>query len=166
MKTTILLSIIFVLVSGCATPYQSTGFSGGHTYERINEDIFAVTFSGNGFTKSKRTKELCLLRCAEVTQEFKFSYFTIEKEIDEGGVDTIHTSTTSTTTGTAHVYGNTGYVNATTTTSPSTMNIYKPGTTYVIRCYDEPPTEGHFSKIYKASEVADELKEKYKIKEG
>lgn len=158
-----IIAVAAMLLSGCATPYQSTGYTGGHTYERFEEDLFAVSFGGNGFTSMKRTRDFCLLRCAEVTLEYQFKFFSIERVIDKSGVDRVDLGTTSNTTGSVNVSGNYGYYNGMTTTTTNTVSVYKPGITYVIRCYDEPPTSGHHSQIYNAQSIETEIRNQYKL---
>ncbi|RJP32216.1 MAG: hypothetical protein C4527_06420 [Candidatus Omnitrophota bacterium] len=160
MMTYLMITALLVLAAGCATPYKVSGYSGGYTHRRLAEDAFAVSFNGNGFTSEKRVKDFCLLRCAEVALEYKFDYFTIESNSDEGGVDTWQTGSTSYTTGSISPYG-TYY--GTTITTPHTMSAYKPGWTYVIRCFESLPS-GHYAKVFDAADVKQEIRQEYRLK--
>lgn len=159
MMAYLMVAASLVLVAGCATSYQVSGYAGGYTHRRLAEDVFSVSFNGNGFTSEKRAKDFCLLRCAEVAIEYKFDYFTIEGNSDEGGVDTWQTGSTSYTTGTVSPYG-TYY--GTTRTSPQTMSAYKPGWTYVIRCFESPPT-GHHAEVHNATDVKQRIRQQYRL---
>ena len=159
----ILVLIATLALAGCATPYQSSGYAGGFTHERLSESVFAVNFSGNGFTNDRRTRDLCMLRCAEVALEYRFKVFSIESERDAGGVDKVHMSSTTTTSANVNAYGNAAYVNATSTTTPNIAYVYKPGITIVIRCYESDPS-GHTGRVFDARELQLQLREKYKIK--
>ena len=69
MKTTNLipaLSLALVL-SGCATAYQSNSLTGGYTDTQLAPDVFRVSFSGNAFTSNDRVQDFALLRAAELT---------------------------------------------------------------------------------------------------
>ena len=161
MRFTVQLTVValFLFATGCATPYQVSGYEGGYTHQRLAEDAFSVSFRGNSFTSEKRTTDFCLLRCSEITIEYKFAYFTMDGVSDEGGVDTWQTGSTSYTTGSVNPYG-TYY--GTTQTTPQTMSVYKPGRTYVIRCFESLPT-GHHSQVYDAVSVQQEIRQKYRL---
>ena len=53
---------IILALSGCATGYPSSGFSGGFEETALAPNIYRVEFSGNGYTSSTRAEELALLR--------------------------------------------------------------------------------------------------------
>ncbi|MGH8355486.1 MAG: CC0125/CC1285 family lipoprotein [Pseudomonas sp.] len=56
-------------LSACTTPYQRDGFAGGYSEIQLDENIWRVTFEGNGYTTALRVEELALLRSAELTLE-------------------------------------------------------------------------------------------------
>ncbi len=49
MKNTIKVLILFLILIGCATPYQKVGLSGGYSDTRLQENVFTVNFRGNGY---------------------------------------------------------------------------------------------------------------------
>lgn len=61
------ITLILLLLSGCATSYQPHGYTGGYSSTQISKDTHIVYFSGNGYTSAntahiyavKRAKELC-----------------------------------------------------------------------------------------------------------
>lgn len=67
-------------LAGCATSYQPKSFSGGYSEIRLREDLFEVSFQGNGSTSRERAADFALLRSAEVALENGFPYFVIISE--------------------------------------------------------------------------------------
>lgn len=164
MKTTLKLFSLSVItfLTSCATPYGTVGPTGGFQSQRISTDRFIVDFSGNGFTSKDKTNDYAMLRSAEITKEYSFSYFTIEGDKDLSGVDSHYSGSTSYTTGQLNTYGGYGSYSGYTTTTPEVTNIYKPGSQLHIRCYTKRPS-GHVGKVYDAAQVIAELKAKHKI---
>ena len=72
MKKIMLLSL---LLCGCVTPYQRSGYSGGFSEMKLSADLFEVNFRGNGYTGQSTVKRYFLRRCAEVALENGFDYF-------------------------------------------------------------------------------------------
>jgi hypothetical protein len=150
------------LITGCATSYQPRGLSGGYSETQLGENIFQVSFHGNGYTSRERASDFALLRSADVTIENGFRYFVV---VDSGKSSTNSTytaPTTSSTSGTVYASGNSAYGTATTTTSGGqTYRITKPGATDTIICYkDKPDIQG---LIFDAEFVVKSLKQKYGI---
>jgi hypothetical protein len=77
------LCIAFLASSliGCVTPYQSTGFTGGHSVKQLQSDIWRVHFSGNGNTTYETVQTYWLYRCAELTLEQGYDGFQILSDI-------------------------------------------------------------------------------------
>jgi len=157
---------------GCATAYQPQGATGGFSEAQLDEDVFQVTFKGNGYTDRDRANDFALLRSAEIALEKGYKYFVIVDAQQYSKNSSFTTPTTATTNinantyGSAYGYGNTvnyygsTYGTATTTYSGGqTFHISKPGTTNTIVCFKEKP-EG-FS--YNAEFLTKSLKEKYEL---
>lgn len=66
---------LIIMLSGCATSYQPMGYSGGYTERPIKEDVYIVTFKGNGFTAPERVRRYAMYRAAELTKEKGYDYF-------------------------------------------------------------------------------------------
>jgi hypothetical protein len=72
-----------LLLTACATatPYQplakGTKASGGYSEQRIEENRFRVSFSGNSFTSRERVENYLLFRAAELTVQAGFDGFTM-----------------------------------------------------------------------------------------
>jgi hypothetical protein len=74
----VLLLVVFIsLFFSCATSFQPKGLSGGYEKLQLDENLFSVNFSGNGYTRSQRATDFYLLRCAETTKDNGFKFFTI-----------------------------------------------------------------------------------------
>lgn len=161
MKYTIIL--IMLCLQACATSYQSNGFSGGYSETQLDENVFKVSFRGNGYTRRDRVADFTLLRSAELALKNGYNYFVV---IDSGSYTTTSTHTTPITTNTtANAYGtgNNAYGNATsTTTGGQTYNISKPSSSNTIVCFEEKP-ESSFS--YNAKFIYKSITEKYGINE-
>ena len=69
LKFAILTSVVLG-VTGCATGYQSKGFSGGYEDTQIGSDVYRVNFEGNGYTKNNRVQDFLLLRASQIEIAF------------------------------------------------------------------------------------------------
>ena len=163
MKYLLILILSSILLSGCATTYQSSGFSGGYSETQLDENVFKVAFRGNGYTGRERVADFTLLRSAELSLQNGYKYFVV---IDANSYTSNSTHTTPTRSNTtANVYGsgNYAYGNATTTTyGGQTYNISKPSSSNTIVCFKEKP-ENTFS--YNADFIYKNIIKKYNIKQ-
>ena len=64
-------------LTGCVTPYQPVGATGGYTGKQIDDQTYHVQFSGNGYTSRETVHKYFMYRCAELTQQQGFKYFMI-----------------------------------------------------------------------------------------
>lgn len=76
MKKLITLAALLV-TSGCATGYHSSNLTGGLTQTKLSEKMYQVRFQGNGYTSQERTAVFLLRRCAELTLENAFRFFSL-----------------------------------------------------------------------------------------
>ena len=160
------MSIITVLalsffIQGCATTYKSSGFSGGYSETKLDENVFKVRFRGNGYTSRERASDFALMRSAELALNNGYKYFVI---IDSGSYSSNSTYTTPTrhtTSGNVNAFGNMAYFNSTTKTKGGqTYNISKPSSSNTIVCFKEKPQVG-FS--YNAEFIYKSISKKYGI---
>lgn len=178
IAATVLSVAALLLMTGCATPYQSKSLRGGYSDTALAPDVFRVVFRGNGFTSAERAQDFALLRASEVTIQRGFTCFAI---VDERSDVTAHSFTTpghahTTESGTrfesANIYLNpygasysgTSRMNmsATTTyTPPQTYVFYKPETGMLIKAFQSKP-DGIFT--FDAAFLQQSLKQKYGIK--
>jgi len=161
MKYLIAITILALILQGCATSYQKTGFTGGYSETQLDENVFSVSFRGNCYTGRERVADFTLLRSAELTLENGFQYFSIIDANSYTSNSTYTTPTTSQTTGSAYGSGNYAYGSATTTTTGGqTYNISKPGSSNTIVCFKEKP-ETVFT--YNAKFIYKSIRSKYGI---
>ncbi len=160
MKKFLLLVFILPLLPACATPYQRSGFGGGFSETQLGENIFRVSFRGNGYTRSERAVDFTLLRSAELTKGNGFRYFIVVDSQSSNSYSTYTTPTQSYTTGSVYGSGNYAYGSATTTTyGGQTYLISKPRATNTIVCFKEKPTMNGL--VFDSEFVEKSLKAKY-----
>ena len=161
MQKIFVISIIAIFLQGCATMYQSNGFTGGYSETQLDENVFVVTFRGNGYSSRERVTVFTLLRCAELTLNNGYKYFTVIDANSYTSNSTFTTPTTSQTTGSAYAYGNSVYGRTTTTTTGGqTYNISKPSSSNTIVCFNEKPDSG---LSFNAAFVEKSISQKYDI---
>ena len=163
MKQIIIISVAMLFLQGCATSYQSDSFTGGYSETQLDENVFKVSFRGNGYTRRDRVSDFTLLRSAELAIQNGFNYFVVIDANSYTSTSTHTTPTTTNTTASAYGTGNYAYGNATsTTTGGQTYNISKPSSSNTIVCFKEKPSSG-FS--YSSNFIYKSLTEKYGINE-
>lgn len=162
MKRLLAVSFLVIFMQSCATTYQSAGFTGGFSETRLDENIFRVTFHGNGYTGRERATDFTLLRSAELTLEHGYKYFVII-DSDKFSIESSYTTPrNSYTTGMAYSYGNNMSLYATTTTTGrNTYNVSKPGLSKTIICFKEKPEK---TISYNAEFIFKNITKKYGIK--
>src|SRR2546426_12636489 len=57
---------IGIAFSGCVTPYQMAGFSGGYTDFETQPGVYYVSFKGNGYTSKETVVQYWHRRAAEI----------------------------------------------------------------------------------------------------
>lgn len=143
-----------VVLAGCATAYHTAGFTGGYSDTQLAENVFQVSFRGNGYTSRERVEDFALLRSAEVSLEHGFPYFVVVNA--EGYSSQSAYTTPTTTTGSATVIGNTVY-GSTVTSGGQTYVFTKPSSRNTIVCFKEKPD----GVVYEAQYVIRSVRQKY-----
>jgi hypothetical protein len=111
-------ALLFVLVAGCATPYEASRSGSGYSDFRVAKDVFAVSVRGNVATREERVEKYILRRASELTLEYGFKYFVILSEKERTRSSSV------------------GY-------SAVKIPLIFPGTSIWIRCFHErPPDHG------------------------
>lgn len=151
--------VLASLLSSCASTYSPKGMFNGYSDVRLGENIFQVSFQGDGYDSRERVTDLSLLRSAEVALQNGFAYFVIASMADNSSGATYVTPTTTQISATA--VGNSAYGTATTYGGQSFFITY-PNTTNIIVCFKEKPNIQGL--VYEASFVMASLKAKYSIK--
>jgi hypothetical protein len=163
MKRLYLILVSALFMVGCATGYHPGGLTGGYSDIAISENVFQVSFAGNGYTSAGQASDFALLRCAELALDHGFSYFILVDANQMSSISSYTTPTTSRTTGSATVYGNTIYgTSRTTTTGGQTYNFVKPSATNTIMCFVEKPDLN--ATIYDARIVSASIRSKRGIR--
>jgi hypothetical protein len=153
--------VVVLILNACATSYQTTGLTGGYSESQLDENIFRVSFKGNGYTSPEKAADFTLLRSAELALEHGFHFFSIIDSDSYSKEATYTTPTTSTTTVNVYGSGNYAYATANTTThGGQTYKFSKPRSTNTIVCFKEKPKNG-FS--YNANFIFESLAAKYRI---
>lgn len=147
---------VVVLLTGCATAYQPQGATGGFSSSQLDENVFQVSFKGNGYTDRDKANDYALLRSAEIALEKGYSYFIIVDAQQYAKNSTYTTPVTATTNISSNAYGS-SYTAKTTFSGGEAYNISRPRATNTIICFKDKPNV--FS--YRAEFVVKSLKEKY-----
>jgi len=139
MKTFLALAALLTL-SGClATPYQSSGMSGGVTASRIAADRFIIRSAGNGFTSLQQTRDFAVLRAAEATLAAGYTHFTVTGGASGMQTEKLNPPVMTTTSGTIHTTGGLSTVNAQSITQPlGPSQVSKPTAEIAIHCHRQP----------------------------
>lgn len=135
-STVILLCLALVSLAACQTPYQPEGLGGGYEDVRLSDDTFEIRARGNGYSTEGHTRDIILLRAAELAKQNGFTHFQILDGSMRQSQRTYTTPGYSSTT--ANVYGN-----STATLSGNTVygnysgfgtanTVYTPPQTHVI----------------------------------
>lgn len=151
----------FFLIVSCTT-YKPEGFTGGYSEIQLGENIFQVSFRGNGFTSSERAADFCLLRCAELASEKGYKFFAIIDSEKSSKTSIYTTPSNSSTSINVYPSGNNIYGSAhTKTTGGQTYIISKPRPTNTIICFKE---KSEFNGIaYEVEYVKKSIKLKYNM---
>jgi hypothetical protein len=148
--------VLAVILVACATPYQRQSSNGGFTETQLAENIFQITFKGNGYTERDTVTDYALLRSAELTIENGFSYFLLTNSQQYLNQESYTTPTNTYTTAT--VYGNSIH-GSTITSGGQTFMISKHSVTNTIYCFKEKPD----NFAYDARFIIRSLRQKYGI---
>lgn len=144
LRTTLLFLFISTLLISCSvtrpTAYQAKAFTGGYSETQLAPDIYSVRFQGNGYTVTERANDFCLLRCAELTKQNGYKYFTIISN-KEGSSGALASTNAIGVTVAASAY-------------PSDNNVIK-----LLK--DKPENN---VTVYEADFIINSIKTKYKIK--
>ena len=68
---------ISILQIACATSYQPKSLTGGYEDYQLQNNLFEVSFEGNGYTSESRARNFALYRAAEVSLENGYRYFEV-----------------------------------------------------------------------------------------
>jgi hypothetical protein len=67
-----------LLGAACASPYGPSVLFGGYRDTRVDDSHYVVRFDGNGHSSKERVWSFWIYRCAELTKQQGYAYFTLE----------------------------------------------------------------------------------------
>lgn len=168
------LGFVLAFLSGCTTPYQAMGAAGGFSEAQLGENVWRVTFRGNAYTDRELTRELALLRSAELALANGFNFFILtDSSIDNRTASfttplTAQTRGTATTTGYGNGYGgfdaSTRYKSTTTFSGGETIVVVSPAVTTTATMFkDMPQING---TVYDARLICNSVGKRYEVNCG
>jgi hypothetical protein len=80
-KRVLALGCVAFLLSGCATDYQKSGFTGGYSELQLKDDIWRVRYGGNGYTTYETVQTYWLIHCAQMALDKGYSGFEILSDL-------------------------------------------------------------------------------------
>ena len=152
-----IIALLPILIIGCATNYIAKGGDSGYSSMQINESSYRVSFDGNELTSAERATDFALLRCAELTMNGNFRFFTIIR--DESFVEKKEIVEPSTISIKTEAVAKDSTHTTTTITPGRTTSHSMPRISYIITCMNEKPNQLY----YDAKIISDEIRRKYKI---
>ncbi len=127
-------AFLIALLASCATMYQPEGPTGGFSETRLGENIWRVSFKGNGFTSPERATDFAMLRSAEVCLSSGYRYFIVAESANQRNVTIGATNTLLYT-------------------------ITRPSTTNTVICFVERPSG--YAVVYDARFIVGSIRSKY-----
>lgn len=133
-------AVVAIALAGCATSYKPDGVAGGYSDTRLDENVFRVSFSGNGYTSRDRAEDMAILRASELTLQHGYKYFVIGDARSSTKDSLVSMPMSSNTTFSGSTYGNTTTGTARTTYSGGQLiAISSPQVSFTITCFTEKP---------------------------
>ena len=158
MKLKTLGLIALLAISGC-TSYQESGWTGGFTDTQLDENVWEVSFSGNGYTSAQRVRDFALLRASEIALTNGYAYFAVADDRDDSKTSTQQTE------------GRSSYSASCAGNMCSGAGTYTPGTTYDVRkhgnsriaiMYRDKPAD---TFVYNAQMIFDSIVASYDLED-
>lgn len=158
----LIIFCLFIVLSGCATAYKRDGFTGGFSETQLGENVWRVTFIGNGYTHKHRAEDFALLRSAELTLANGYTHFFLTDSNSSTQTSAFTTPSTSYTTGNAYRSGNYIHGSARTQTyGGQNIVVSRPSTTNaVVMFLGKPEIQG---MVYDARFICSTLGKKYDV---
>lgn len=78
VSVSVVLATLYVLVAGCATPYQPSGIRGGYNDRFLGDDRFFIKIEGNAFLTPDMAEEYFFRRAQELTDKYKAKSYKVE----------------------------------------------------------------------------------------
>lgn len=133
------LGVLALLLGGCATPYAPMGYAGGYEANWLSPNTLSVTVMGNGFTDSRRVREMALVQSAERARESGYCYFVFGGSVDQSSVTQTYMPGATTTNTTGTIVGNSYYGTSTTYGGGYYTPVFRPGESLTVHMFASPP---------------------------
>ena len=157
MMKVIHLLFVSMILSSCSTRYQAEGlYDEGYEELQLAENMFRVSFRGNGYTRKQKVIDFCLLRCAEISESHGYKYFTIVDQKIDIQNSTYTTPNSSITKGSINSYDG---INP--NSLEEIISTSKPSASNAILCYKVKPRQGI---AYSTNFLIKSIRDKYQIK--
>jgi hypothetical protein len=131
-----------LLVASCQTQYQEGNFSGGVQAQKIANDTYRISGSGNGYTSAATIQDYVLLKASETALANGKTHFVSLSSADRTRTDRNSTAATITN------YGNSLYVNP-----GYSYDVVKPGQDTIIKIFTPSSNSNLPYSAYNAQEV-------------
>lgn len=153
MKFNLIIGGLAVLLAGCATPYAPMGYAGGYEANWLSPNTLSVTVLGNGFTDSRRVREMALVQSAERARESGYCYFIFGGSVDQSSVTQTYMPGATTTNTTGTIVGNTYYGTSTSYGGGYYTPVFRPGETLHVHMFASPPPGYRPGQYYDVREI-------------
>ncbi|MDQ0010548.1 hypothetical protein J2T07_002738 [Luteibacter jiangsuensis] len=143
-----ILAVLAVGLAGCATGYQTKGWSGGFSETQLSPDTFMVNFAANAYTTPEQASDFAILRAADKSEALGCDHFAI--------LNGAESSTTGAVTVNTAAYGD--------NTAVSTGGVFpmvKPNSKLMVRCFKGQP-EG--VQAFDVAFIQSSIRNKYRMK--
>lgn len=144
----IVIAFLFIIsIYACTPTYSTKGIYGGYSDTQLSDNMFRISYYGNGYTSYEYVDDMALLRSADLALHNGFSYFAIISDIPDETITTYKAPTQAYTNGNrTNIYG--GQIS----------HIKKPVVHKTIICYKSKPETGI---VMDAEQIKKSISEKY-----
>ena len=158
MKLRVIGLMAVLAISGCTT-YQEKGLTGGFTDTQLDDNVWEVTFNGNGYTSAQRVRDFALLRASEIALTNGYSYFAVADDRDSSKTSTQQTQGYGTYSASCMGYSCTG---TSSYTPGTTYNITKHGNSRLAVMFEDKPEDVF---VYNARMIFDQIVAEYGLED-
>jgi len=158
MKLRVIGLMAVLAISGCTT-YQEQGFTGGFTDTQLDDNVWEVTFNGNGYTSAQRVRDFALLRASEIALTNGYSYFAVADDRDSSKKSTQQTQGYGTYSASCMGYSCTG---TSSYTPGTTYDITKHGNSRIAIMFEDKPDDVF---VYNARMIFDQIVAEYGLED-
>jgi hypothetical protein len=139
--------IALLSIHSCTPSYSTKGFYGGYSDTQLSDNMFRVSYYGNGYTGYEYVDDMALLRSADLALQNGFFFFEIMSDVSDETIATYKTPTQAYSNGnTTNIYGG------------QTSYIKKPAVHKTIVCHRNKPETGI---VMDAEQIKKSISEKH-----